>query len=95
MMDATTAVQFATPIAVIIAAIYQQFTANQIKEKVDEVHVLTNDRMSKMMAEVSDLKEKLAQNQISSMDDRLKRIEDSSNASATAATKAVTILGSK
>ncbi len=102
MIDSTTAIQFSTPVAVIIAAIYQQMIANkvltkqkEVGERVDEVHVLTNDRMTKMITEIADLKEQLAHNQISSMDERLSRIEATSQAAAFAANKAATIVGAK
>lgn len=116
MVDASTAMQFATPIAVIIGAILNHLNARKadiqavkaaterqdaaskqqvISAKVDEVHTLTNSRLSELMTEVADLKEKLAHNQISSMDDRLSRIEASSTAAANAANKAANIIGSK
>jgi hypothetical protein len=102
MLDPTLVLQFATPFAVIVAAVYQQMISNKVlakqqkvETKVDEVHTLTNDRMSKMMVEVADLKAQLAKNQISSMDDRLKRIEESASLAAIAATKTVTIMGTQ
>ena len=102
MIDSNTAIQFATPVAVIVAAIYQQMIANkvltkqkEVGEKVEQVHTLTNSRMSDMLKEVADLKEQLAHNQISSLNDRLERIEAGTAAAANAAIKAVTIIGAK
>lgn len=102
MVDSTTVLQFATPIAVIIAAVYQQIISKRVlakqtnvEGKVDQVHVLTNDRMSAMMAEVSDLKAQLARNQISGMDERLQRIEASASAAAVSAAKTATIVSTK
>jgi hypothetical protein len=102
MISTDKATEFGTALAVIISSFLQQWNSwratakrKEIKEKIDEVHVLTNDRMSKMMTEVEDLKQRLAHNEISGMDERLKRIEASSIAAEAAATKTATIIGSK
>lgn len=102
MIDGNKALEFATPAAVIIAAILQRWDASKaaaqskiVKDKVEEVHGLTNSRMSALMEEVKNLKDKLSHNQISNIDDRLSRIEASSQAAANAATKAATIIGAK
>lgn len=95
-IDVQAWINFATPIAVIVAAVLQRLATNKIDAKadtivsktdtnniktdvlngkVDQVHTLTNDQMSKMVAKVAELQGIINNNTATHLDAKLADIK--------------------